>query len=99
VEQNKNGDREVAAFAAEPPIETLRLALQRERGSFSNFHGGTPIRPLFRGWVRGGRKLKGLDRLLKELRKKEKGLYAPLLPFPARTRLLGESISRMQPRT
>src|SRR5262249_17764136 len=39
------------------PIETLRLALQRERGSFSNLvHGGTPIRPLYRGlgprWAR-----------------------------------------------
>jgi hypothetical protein len=40
-------------------IETLRHALQRERGSFSNVHGSTPIRQLFRGWVRGGSETEG----------------------------------------
>jgi hypothetical protein len=36
-----------APLLIEALIETLRLALQRERGSFSNSTGGTPIRPLY----------------------------------------------------
>ena len=65
-------------------VETLRLALQRERGSFSNFHGGTPIRPLTVVGSEVGAKLKGLDQRFKDLcRQNKKGRYAPLLPLPA----------------
>ena len=66
----------------EAPVETLRPALQRERGSFSKSHGGTPIRPLTVVGSEVGAKLKGLDRRLKEHSKK-KGRYAPMLPCPA----------------
>src|SRR5688572_5427884 len=60
-------------------VETLRLALQRERGSFSNFHGGTPIRPLTVVGSEVDAKLKGLDQRFKELRTKEKGALRPFV--------------------
>jgi len=68
----------------EKSIETLRPALQRERGSFSNW--STEARPFARSSVGGsevGAKLKGLDRILKE-RWNEKGA---LRPFVCRNRL------------
>ena len=65
--QNEKAGQCCPAFRFQASIETLRPALQRERGSFSNYHGGTPIRPLTVVGSEVGRELKGLDRRLKEL--------------------------------
>src|SRR3954453_4711402 len=70
-------------------IETLRLALQRERGSFSNW--STEARPFARSSVVGsevGAKLKGLDELLKD-REKEKGALRPFVAVSGSIAVLG----------
>src|SRR5437763_12520810 len=65
-------------------IETLRHALQRERGSFSNCprrHAHSPALPWFGSEV--GTLLGGLDptAVLRFSRKIKKGRYAPWLPL------------------
>src|SRR5712671_5177278 len=65
-------------------IETLRHALQRERGSFSNVHGGTPIRQLFRGWVRGGSVTEGSrSRGCSNVKETKKGALRPFVCLAA----------------
>jgi hypothetical protein len=81
----------------EPFIETLRLALQRERGSFSNFHGGTPIRPLTVVGSEVGAKLKGLDQRFKELRTKEKGALRPFVAVAGASRTRAVYTTRRDP--
>ncbi|HET7437738.1 MAG TPA: hypothetical protein VFN10_23735, partial [Thermoanaerobaculia bacterium] len=73
--------------------ETLRPALQRERGSFSNW--STEARPFARSTVVGsevGAKLKGLERFSK-IDQKKKGLYAPLLPLAGAIPLVRRNLS------
>src|SRR6266567_6765658 len=61
------------------PVETLRLALQRERGSFSNCPRGHAHSPAHRGlgprWARSGRVSIDFPNLKERQRKK--GRYAP----------------------
>ena len=96
----KQNARLVAARSSQqddPSTETLRLALQRERGSFSNW--STEARPFARSpWFGSevGAILKGLDRpveLTKSSRMK-KGRYAPRVAVTdAETVLLAHPIA------